>query len=328
MKKQNTWTAAFLLLLFLPFFSFAQGPISGEPKNGPEQSFSLAIYDIPAAQTNPAWTIPAQTVSPASAPSTSPAPEKFTFKSLTGDFLKDAGEIWSYPLHIRTRDILPIAGLAVLTGILINNDEAIHRTFLDYRMGHKWVKAVSPAITQMGSYGAWATAGVFLCVGLISKDSKTIETGVLTSSAMLQSAVLVTFLKGLFGRQRPSWANGVDKWSGPVGFSEWFKTGIYGKYDSFPGGHSITAFSLATVVAMQYQESVWVPILAYSTATGVALSRMTEGKHWLSDCLVGSVLGFVIGRMVVINHRRRYHILPAAGVVHGSLSFAVTLTSR
>ena len=144
LKKLNTWTAAFLLLLFLPLSSLAQGPISGEPKKGPEQSFSLAIYDIPAAQTNPAWTIPVQAVSPASTPSTSPAPEKFTFKSLTGDFLKDAGEIWSYPLHIRTRDILPIAGLAVLTGILINNDEAIHRTFLDYRMGHAWVKAISP----------------------------------------------------------------------------------------------------------------------------------------------------------------------------------------
>ena len=45
------------------------------------------------------------------------------------------------------------------------------------------------------------------------------------------------------------------------------------------GGHSITAFSLATVVAMQYQESVWVPILAYATAMGVALSRETENKH-------------------------------------------------
>jgi membrane-associated phospholipid phosphatase len=38
----------------------------------------------------------------------------------------------------------------------------------------------------------------------------------------------------------------------------------------------------------------------------VALSRVTEGKHWLSDCLVGSVLGYVIGRMVVLNHRSRY----------------------
>jgi len=79
---------------------------------------------------------------------------------------------------------------------------------------------------------------------------------------------------------------------------------------------------------MQYRENVWVPILAYTTATGAALSRVTENKHWLSDCLVGGVLGHVIGRMVVLNHRSRYHMLPTAGVVHGSLSFAVTFSSR
>jgi hypothetical protein len=32
--------------------------------------------------------------------------------------------------------------------------------------------------------------------------------------------------------------------------------------------------------------------------------------------------------MVVLNHRSRYHILPTAGVVNGSLSFAITISSR
>jgi membrane-associated phospholipid phosphatase len=160
------------------------------------------------------------------------------------------------------------------------------------------------------------------------EGSKTLETGVLASSAILQSGILITFLKGVFGRQRPFWDNGVDRWSGPVGFFSRFGAGQYGRYDSFPGGHSMTAFSLATVLAMQYQESVWVPILAYTTATGVALSRTTENKHWLSDSMVGGVLGYVIGRMVVLNHRSRYHILPTAGIDHGSLSFALTVFAR
>jgi PAP2 superfamily len=63
-------------------------------------------------------------------------------------------------------------------------------------------------------------------------------------------------------------------------------------------------------------------------AGGVALSRVTENKHWFSDCLVGGFLGVVIGRMVVVNHRNRYHILPTAGVDHGSLSFALTVSNR
>jgi hypothetical protein len=163
MKKQKTWTATFLLIILLPLSLFAQGPMPGEPKNGPARYFSLSIRYAPAAQT-----IPARAVSSAPAPSTPPAPEKFTFKSLSSDFLKDAGEIWSYPLHIQTRDILPIAGLAVLTGFLIGNDEAIRRGFMDYRYSHAWVKAVSPVINEMGSYGAWGTAAALLCVGLIA----------------------------------------------------------------------------------------------------------------------------------------------------------------
>jgi len=323
MKKQKTRAATFLLFTLLPLSLFAQGPISEAPQNDPARQFSLAIFGTPAAQTIPAWA-----VSSALAPSTPPAPEKFTFRSLSRDFLKDAGEIWSYPIHIRTRDILPIAGFAALTGFLIGNDEIIHRRFMDYRDNHAWVRAVSPVITEMGSYGAWGTAAVFLCVGLIAKDDKAIETGALASSAMLQSGILVTVLKGLFGRRRPYMAGGVDQWSGPVGFFTRFESGQLGKYDSFPGGHSISAWSLATVLAMQYQETVWVPILAYTTATGVALSRVTENKHWLSDSLVGGVLGHIIGRMVVLNHRRRYHIVPEAGVDHGSLSFALTVSSR
>jgi len=322
MNKWEIRAAAYVLLIFLPIFLSAQGAVSGEPKYSPERYFTLSIYETPSSPA-----IPARALSPPPLPST-PPPEIFTFRSLTRDFLKDAGEIWSYPFHIQTRDILPIAVLAALTGVMINNDEAIYKAFFDFRTGHAWVKSLSPVITQLGSVGAWAAAAAFLTVGLLAKDDKAVETAALVSSAMLQSAILVTFLKGLFGRQRPSWAGEDDRWSGPVGFTGWFETGISAKYDSFPGGHAITAFSLATVVAMQYQETVWVPVVSYATAAGAALSRLTEGKHWLSDCLVGSVLGYVIGRMVVLNHRHRFRIAPTAGVDHRKFSLAIAVSLR
>jgi len=332
MKKSKTWAAAFLLLAALPFQLVARDQASDVPENSPSQLFTLSIYGSSAAQPAPSPAVlPTLSLSTPQAtgpslPAAPPGDREFSFRSISRDFLKDAGQIWSYPVHIRTSDILPIAGLATLTGLLIANDEAIHRGFMNYRDAHAWVRSVSPVITQMGSYGAWGTAAIFLGVGLIGGDKKSTETAVLAASAMLQSDILVTFLKGMFGRQRPFWADGVDHWSGPVGFFKMLESGQSGRFDSFPGGHSITAFSLATVVAMQYRESVWVPILAYTTATGVALSRVTENKHWLSDSLVGGVLGYVVGRLVVRNHRSRYHVMPTAGVAHGSPSFAATFS--
>jgi membrane-associated phospholipid phosphatase len=332
MKKSKIWASAFLLLAVLPFQLVARDQASEVPEKGPSRLFSLSICGDRSAQpTQPPAGIPAllRLTLGAADPSLTDAPPvsgEFSFRSISRDFLKDAGQIWSYPVHIRTRDIMPIAGLAALTGFLIGNDEAIHRGFMKYRDAHAWVRAVSPVITRMGTYGAWGTAAVFLGVGLIGGDKKSTETAVLATSAMLQSGILVTFLKGIFGRQRPFWADGVDHWSGPVGFFKTFGSGQSGRYDSFPGGHSVTAFSLATVLAMQYRKSVWVPIVAYSVAAGIGLSRVTENKHWLSDVLVGGVIGHVIGRLVVRNHRSRHDMAPTTGDILGSPRLAITLS--
>jgi hypothetical protein len=50
---------------------------------------------------------------------------------------------------------------------------------MNYRDTHAWVRAVSPVITHMGSYGAYGTVAIFLVVGLISGDKKSTETGTL-----------------------------------------------------------------------------------------------------------------------------------------------------
>jgi len=312
-SRSRACAATLLVLLVFPFslFSSDEPPAAGS-RSVPAPAFSLAILN---PLTSPAAAIAAAPL----------APEKYTLRNLTRDFLKDAGQIWSYPVHIQARDILPIAALATATGLLIANDESIYRGFKNYRDNHGWVRAVSPVITKMGSWGAWGTAGAFLAVGLIAGDKKSTETAVLAANAMLQSELLVGFLKGLFGRQRPEAAGGVDHWSGPAGFFKMYEKGKLGLYDSFPSGHAITAFTLATVLAMQYRETVWVPILSYTVAGGVGLSRVTESKHWLSDVLVGGVLGCLVGRLVVRNHRQRYHVTPAVGLDHGSLGFTLTL---
>ncbi len=317
MPLTKTFRACAALLAFLSLLSLPNALIPGqtggpEPKNASAPAFSLASVGPRSA---PAFSV-------AAAP---PAAGRYTLRNLSRDFLKDAGEVWSYPVHIKARDIVPIAALATLTGLLVANDESIYRGIKTYRDGHGWVRAVSPVVTKMGSWGAWGVAGVFLGVGLVSGNKTSTETAVLASNAMLQSALLVAVLKGLFGRQRPEYAEGLDHWSGPAGFFKMYEKGQMGRYSSFPSGHAATAFSLATVLAMQYGDTVWVPVLSYTVATGVALSRVTENKHWLSDVLVGGVLGQLIGRLVVRNHRQRYHLTPAAGVAHGAFSFGVTL---
>jgi len=234
-------------------------------------------------------------------------------KQAARDFIKDTGRIWSSPFRIKDRQVGPLIVLAATTAFLIAADEDIRGGFKSYSDGHGWVGDVGPVITQMGGLGAAATAGIFFGAGLIFKDERARDTGYLAACAMAQSFLVEHALKGLTGRQRPYVADGEDHWAGPTGFFKRYDPDYDGLYDSFPSGHAATAFSLATVVALQYHHRPWVPVLAYTIAAGVGLSRVTMDRHWMSDVFVGAVVGHLVARLVVRGHARRQRLVPVLG---------------
>ena len=234
-------------------------------------------------------------------------------KRAARDFIEDTGRIWSSPFRIKERHVGPLIALAAATAFLIAADEDIRDGFKSYSDGHGWVGDVSPVVTQMGSLGAAATAGIFFGAGLIFKDERARDTGYLAACAMAQSFLVEQALKGLTGRQRPDVADGADHWSGPTGFFKRYDPDYDGLYDSVPSGHPATAFSLATVVALQYRRRPWVPILAYTIAAGVGLTRVTMDRHWMSDVFVGAVVGHFVARLVVRSHTRRQRLVPVLG---------------
>jgi undecaprenyl-diphosphatase len=61
---------------------------------------------------------------------------------------------------------------------------------------------------------------------------------------------------------------------------------------SFPSGHSMNAFAVCTVLALAFP-ALALPLVA--TAASIAASRVVLGLHYLSDVLVGSLLGALIG---------------------------------
>jgi len=234
-------------------------------------------------------------------------------KKAARDFVEDTGRIWSSPFRIKERHVAPLILVTAATGILIAADEDIRGAFKSYADEHGWVQDVGPVITQMGALGAAATAGIFFGAGLIFKDERARDTGYLAACAMAQSFLVEHALKGLTGRQRPYVADGEDHWAGPTGFFKRYDPDYDGLYDSFPSGHAATAFSLATVVALQYHHRPWVPVLAYTIAAGVGLSRVTMDRHWMSDVFVGAVVGHLVARLVVRGHARRQRLVPVLG---------------
>jgi len=241
---------------------------------------------------------------------------------------QDLGHFISSPLRIKGKDLLTIGGVALITGVLINNDETIYKNFKDYQAKHSWVDTISPKITKLGDGGfSLGLAGAFYLGGTLFKSERAKETAKLTLMTFIHTGLIVQIGKHLSGRQRPSWDNGNDGWAGPSGFFKRYEPYQISHYDAFPSGHTISIFGTATVVAEMYRDKPLIPIVSYSLATLCGLSRVTEDTHWLSDVFLGAVLGYAIGKYVVKkrSRTRKFNIIPVANSKGISLGISYNL---
>jgi hypothetical protein len=222
---------------------------------------------------------------PAPTPSASSL-EKDFFKNI----LQDQKNIWTAPLHLERSDakwIVPgsIGLMALFTTDRITGDEMGET---DKLLG------VSKAISYAGSiYGVGAAAGTFYLLGRKHHDARARETGVLIAEAAIDSTIVYGGLKVITQRARP--ADGRER-------SEFFDGG-----SSFPSGHSTQAWAAATIIADEYHDHRGVQIAAYATATAVSFARFAGQKHYISDVIAGSALGFGIGKYVY--HKRHREIV-------------------
>lgn len=95
--------------------------------------------------------------------------------------------------------------------------------------------------------------------------------------AQVVTQTLTFALKTAVGRERPDGSNAR----------------------SFPSGHASGIFATATVLQRHYGWRVGVP--AYAVASYVAVSRLNEGRHYLSDVAFGATIGILVGRTVTID---------------------------
>jgi membrane-associated phospholipid phosphatase len=254
-----------------------------------------------------------------------PAQEK-ALSRYRSNFFRDEAEMWTEPLHLAGKDLLICGTVLAATGFLVANDEGIYGNFKTFQGNNSWVDKVSPAVTMLGDWGVdCGIAGLFFLGGVIARDHRARDTGLMAWEALLHTGILCQVVKHLAGRQRPWVENGSDHWYGPSAFFKRYSQNFFSRYDSFFSGHTVSAWSLATVIAENYKNHLWVPISCYSLATLVGLSRLTEDDHWLSDVFVGAILGFAVGKMVVRNQNKRMQVSPslAANGIGLALSYRI-----
>lgn len=132
-------------------------------------------------------------------------------------------------------------------------------------------------------------AGVWM-YGVKTEHHHARETGFLELETLVNTFLIYTPMQLIAARQRPGEGTGRG---------DFFKH--HAINTSFPGGHAMFTFAMATVVSHEYSQK-WVQALAYAAATAVSVSRFMARDHWASDMWVGSALGIGIGAHVFHAH--------------------------
>jgi len=108
-----------------------------------------------------------------------------------------------------------------------------------------------------------------LC-GIKGKNNLRDRTIILGTSYLLMSATVLS-LKSLTKVERPD-----------------------GTANSFPSGHTATAFAGAEFLWQEYKDvSIWYGISGYIVATGTGFFRIYSNKHWLTDVAAGAGIGIL-----------------------------------
>lgn len=235
----------------------------------------------------------------------------------------DLKQAFTKPFHMQKNDWPKVGEFVALEVALSFADEKIQENALSLRNQNKTVRDINEYVTQFGGlYEVYTLVGMGT-VGYLFKKPKMLTTTFLATQAYLTGSAVEGVLKFVTGRQRPDFlldASGrVDPaFRGPLSSAR----DIYGNKvsGSWPSGHTTVAFAAATVFAMEYKDKPLIPILSYSVATLIGLSRMVENRHWFSDVVAGAALGYLTGRQVVNNYHR-YAKLKAPGQAKNTVAF-------
>jgi hypothetical protein len=155
------------------------------------------------------------------------------------------------------------------------------------------VKSASHVLTA-ASEGPVAAAllGITYLSSRRAHNDRLSEASSLAAESLADAGIWIVVLKAAAARMRP---DNPDA-------GRFFQ---YGRADnnSFPSGHAMGAFSVASVFAGVYRDTRWVPWLSYGLATLIGGARLALGRHLPSDVIIGAVFGASIGRGVVARSR-------------------------
>jgi membrane-associated phospholipid phosphatase len=219
----------------------------------------------------------------------------------------------SFPFRMKGKDVFILAGATVITLSLIHFDQDIDKIFRPVKTDFPIVGKFSEQVTDVGDYKGYILLAGYGCYSLGFHKYRGFRASLLASQAALSAGIWIRGIKMISSRMRPSATYtdveyNSDHWFGP--FAQFDKDynserGI-AAFDAFASGHTGCIFAMATVFSEVYKDKPAVPVIMYSTAGIIGLTRLVQHEHWASDVFLGGLIGYLCGKQVVKNENRLF----------------------
>jgi hypothetical protein len=205
-------------------------------------------------------------------------------RKLLLNILLDQEQIFTSPFRMNRHNAPWWLLSAATTAGLIAADRHIADSFENSNGQVRWGGRISnigasytliPIVAGSYAYGVWRD------------NAKAREIGVLGTETLLDGLIVAGILKEATRRNRPDEKDPGDFWGGGT---------------SFPSGHAIQVWSIASLLAHEYKHKPIIAVTAYSLAGIVSASRIAARKHFASDVVTGGTMGWFIGRYVYQTH--------------------------
>jgi membrane-associated phospholipid phosphatase len=204
-------------------------------------------------------------------------------------FYYDGKNLFLSPFHWEKKERLEFLAIASVTTGLFLADEELQKVAQRNRsrFSNDLAKLVTPPETV---YPRFVIGGFYLG-GLIFKRKKEKDTALYLLESVMFTQGITQVIKHTVGRARPFANKGAYHFEAlkfpPSSYSQ-----------SFPSGHAATAFSLASVIAEQYDNRI-IDLVSYGVASLAAWARVNDNVHFTSDVFFGGVLGTWVGKTIV-----------------------------
>lgn len=214
----------------------------------------------------------------------------------------------------RFKDDMTYVGLPIFAaGIIAKSEKASFRQ--DYNNTHARGRLLTNFHNEIDNYTQYVPFALAAGLNFAGVEGRSDHLRFLTSSAMAYGimAAIVNPIKYSAKEMRP---DGSTR-------------------NSWPSGHTATAFASATILHKEYglTRSPWYSVAGYGIATATGVMRVLNNRHWVSDVLSGAGIGIVstelaYGLSDLIfkgKHLKRNDLLTTADIIEHPSFFSISM---